>query len=131
MRVVMDKEGCISATALTSGGVHRNVQKRNTNQGEFHMPRFYLLRRALFLSVGLAAACRSPPARADTPIAVTVAASSVWAREVGNRTRCDNSFDYSVAVAAGKTLQLSLRSRKPNVFFKVKDQGQDKVVLDT
>jgi hypothetical protein len=129
--MVVDKEGSIGVAAPMQSGDHRNVQKRNPNQGEFHMPRFYFLRRVLSASVGLAAACMSLPTRADTPIAVTFAANSVWAQEVGNLTRSDDSFDYTVAVAAGKTLQLNLLTRNPNVYFKVKDQSHDKVVLDT
>jgi len=95
------------------------------------MPRSCFFRRTLSLSVGLAAACMSLPTLADTPVAVTFAANSVWAQEVGNLTRSDDSLDYTVAVAAGKTLQLNLLSRNPNVFFKVKDQSDGKVVLDT
>jgi hypothetical protein len=95
------------------------------------MPRFYFLRRVLPVSVGLAAACMSLPTLADTPIAVTFPANSVWAQEIGSLTRSDDSLEYTVAVAAGKTLQVNLLSRNPNVYFKVKDQSQDKVVLDT
>lgn len=127
----MDKEGSTGATAPMQGGDHRNVQKRNPNHGEFHMPRFYFLRHVLSVSVGLAAACMSLPTLADMPTAVTFTANSVWEQEVGNLTRSDDSLDYTVAVAAGKTLQINLLSRNPNVFFKVKDQSQDKVVLDT
>jgi hypothetical protein len=129
--MVMDKECCVGATAPMPGGDCWKVQQRNPNHGKFHMPRFYFLRRALFVSVGLAAACMSLPALADMPTAVTFPANSVWAQEVGNLTHSDDSLDYTVAVAAGKTLQLNLLSRNPNVFFKVKDQSQDKVVLDT
>jgi len=113
------------------GADRRNVQKRNSSHGKIHMPRSYFLRRALSVSVGLAAACVSLPTFADTPIAVTFPANSVWAQEVGNLTRSNDSLDYTVAVAAGKTLQLNLLSRNPNVFFKVEDQSRDKVVLDT
>jgi hypothetical protein len=95
------------------------------------MPRFYFIRRFLSVSVGLAAACMSPPTLADAPIAVTFPANSVWAQEIGNLTRSDDSLEYTVAVAAGKTLQLNLLSRNPNVYFTVKDQSRDKVVLDT
>ncbi len=95
------------------------------------MSRFHVLRTALGVSLGLAAACMSLPAFADTPVAVTFAANSVWAQEIGNLDHSDNSLDYTVAVAAGKTLQLNLLSRNPNVHFRVKDQSQGKVVLDT
>jgi hypothetical protein len=95
------------------------------------MLRFYFLRRVLLVSVGLVATCMSLPTLADTPIAVTFPANSVWAQEVGNLTRSDDSLDYTVAVAAGKTLQLNLLTRNPNVYFNVKDQSQGKMVLDT
>ncbi|MEP6899284.1 MAG: hypothetical protein ABI870_12205 [Rhodanobacter sp.] len=94
------------------------------------MSRFHVLRSVLGVSLGLAAACLSLPAFADTPIAVTFAANSVWAQEIGNLSHDDNSLDYTVAVAAGKTLQLNLLSRNANVHFKVKDQTHDKLLLD-
>lgn len=95
------------------------------------MPRFYFLRCVLSVGVGLAAASISLPTLANMPIAVTFPANSVWAQEVGNLTRSDDSLDYTVAVAAGKTLQLNLLSRNPNVNFKVKDTSHDKMLLDT
>jgi hypothetical protein len=95
------------------------------------MSRFHVLRGALGVSLGLAAACLSLPAFADTPVTVTFPANSVWAQEIGNLNHSDSSLDYTVAVAAGKTLQLNLLSRNPNVFFRVKDQSHDKLLLDT
>ncbi|WP_426699892.1 hypothetical protein ACPPVV_10790 [Rhodanobacter sp. Col0626] len=94
------------------------------------MSRFHFLRCAMCVSVSLAAACMSLPVFADTPVAVTFAANNVWAQEVGNLTRSDNTLDYTVAVAAGKTLQLNFLGRNPNVYFRVTDQSHDKVVLD-
>jgi hypothetical protein len=91
------------------------------------MSRFHLLRAAIGVSLGMAAACMALPAFADTPISVTFAANSVWAQEIGNLSHSD----YTVAVAAGKTLQLNLVSRNPNMHFKVKDQTHDKQLLDT
>jgi hypothetical protein len=95
------------------------------------MSRFHFLRSALGVSLGLVAACMSLPAFAATPVTVTFAANSVWAQEIGNLNHSDSSLDYSVAIAAGKTLQLNLLSRNPNVHFKVKDQSHDKLLLDT
>jgi hypothetical protein len=95
------------------------------------MSRFHLLRAAIGVSLGMAAACMALPAFADTPISVTFAANSVWAQEIGNLSHSDNSNDYTVAVAAGKTLQLNLVSRNLNMHFKVKDQTHDKQLLDT
>jgi hypothetical protein len=93
----------------------------------FHFPRS----AAMGMSLGMAAACLSLPAFADTPVAVTFAANSVWAQEIGNLNHSDNANDYTLAVAAGKTLQLNLLSRNPNVHFKVKDQSHDELLLDT
>jgi hypothetical protein len=95
------------------------------------MARFHFLRSALGASLGLAVACMSLPAFADAPLAVTFEANSVWAQEIGNLSHSANSIDYTVAIAAGKTLQLNLLSRNPNVHFKVKDQSHDKPLLDT
>ncbi|WEN14029.1 hypothetical protein PY254_12370 [Rhodanobacter sp. AS-Z3] len=95
------------------------------------MSRFDFLRSALSLSLGLAAACVSLPVLADAPVNVTFAANSVWAQEVGNLDRSSDSLNYTVAIAAGKTLQLNLLSRNPNVQFKVTDQSQGKVMLDS
>lgn len=95
------------------------------------MSRLVFLRSALGVSLGLAAVSLSLPAFADTPITVTFAANSVWAQEIGNLDHSDTSVDYTVAVAAGKTLQLNLLGRNPNVHFKVTDQNHGKVVLDT
>lgn len=95
------------------------------------MSRFRFFRSALGVSLGLAAACVSLPAFADSPVPVTFAANSVWAQEIGNLTHSDSSLDYTVAVAAGKTLQLNLLTRNPNVRFKVEDQTHDKLLLDS
>jgi len=95
------------------------------------MSRFHVLRSALGVSFGLAVACLSLPAFASTPVAVTFEANSVWAQEIGNLSHSDNSLNYTVAIAAGKTLQLNLVTRNPNVFFKVEDKNQDKLLLDT
>jgi hypothetical protein len=95
------------------------------------MSNFRFLRGALGVTLALTAACVSLPAFADRPVPVTFAAKSVWAQEIGNLTHSDSSLDYTVAIAAGKTLQLNLLTRNPNVHFKVEDQTHDKPLLDT
>ncbi len=95
------------------------------------MSRFRVFRSALGLSLALAAACVSLPALADGPVAVTFPANSVWAQEIGNLSHSDSAVDYTVAVSAGKTLQLNLLTRNPNVRFKVENQTSDKLLLDT
>jgi len=93
----------------------------------FHFPRS----AAMGVSLGIAAACMSLPAFAAAPVTVTFAANSVWAQEIGNLSHSDNSRGYTVAVAAGKTLQLNLLSRNPNVHFKVKDESHGKQLIDS
>lgn len=96
------------------------------------MPRFHFLRSAAMgVSLGMAAACMSLPAFASTPVTVTFPANSVWAQEIGNLDHSDSSHDYTVAIAAGKTLQINLHSNNANVYFKVNDQTRDKQLLDS
>ena len=95
------------------------------------MSRFLLFRRALGAGLGLAAACVSLPVLAGSPVAVTFEANSVWAQEIGNLSHSDSAVDYTVAVAAGKTLQLNLLTRNPNMRFKVENRTSDKLLLDT
>lgn len=96
------------------------------------MPRFHFLRgTAMGASLGIAAACMSLPAFATTPDTVTFAANSVWAQEIGNLDPSGSSHDYTVAIAAGKTLQLNLLSSNANVYFTVNDQTHGKQLLDS
>ena len=96
------------------------------------MPRFHFLRStAMGAGLGMAAACMSLPTFAATPVTVTFPANSVWAQEIGNLDHSDSARDYTVAVAAGKTLQLNLLSSNANVYFKVIDQTHGKQLLDS
>ncbi|MEO6799745.1 MAG: hypothetical protein ABI178_07405 [Rhodanobacter sp.] len=97
------------------------------------MSRFHFLRSAaaLGVSLGMAAASLSLPVFADTPVPVTFEANSVWAQEIGHVSRSDSSHEYTVSIAAGKTLQVNLLTRNPNVYFKVKDQDHDKRLVDS
>jgi hypothetical protein len=95
------------------------------------MPRFHPLRRVA-ISLGFAVAtCMALPALAESPVAVTFQANNPWTQEVGSVDRRDPSHDYSVTVAAGKTLQVNLVTRDPNVFFKVRDETHDEQLVDT
>lgn len=88
-----------------------------------------LFRTAAF-AAAVGAAILALPAFADAPIAITFQDHQPWAQEVGNVTRTDSSHDYSVAVAAGQTLQINLVTRNPNVFFKVAN-GNGKQLIDS
>jgi hypothetical protein len=130
--MAMHEEGSIDATATVHDVESSKHSHATPNHARIpHMSRFHVLRSALGVGLGLAAACLSLPAFADTPVTVTFPANSVWAQEIGDLNHSDSSLDYTVAVAAGKTLQINLLSRNPNVYFKVKDQSHDKLLLDT
>lgn len=93
----------------------------------FRLPR----RIAAVAAIGVAGACLAIPAIADSPLEVTFQANNPWTQEVGSVSRRDSSHDYSVAVAADKTLQINLVTRDPNVFFIVKNQTEHKQLVDT
>lgn len=96
------------------------------------MSRFSLLHNtAMGVSLGVAAACMALPAFAATPDTVTFPANSVWAQEIGNLAPGNGSHDYTVAIAAGKTLQVKLISNNGNVYFKVSDQNRNQEVVDS
>jgi hypothetical protein len=95
-------------------------------------PRFRFRHRvALGVGFGIVAACIALPALAEAPVTVAFQANNPWTQEVGSVDRRDPSHDYSVQVAAGKTLQINLVTRDPNVFFKVQDETHDKQLVDT
>jgi hypothetical protein len=96
------------------------------------MSRFHLLRSAaLGVSLGMVATCMSLPTFATTPDTVSFEANSVWAQEIGNLDHANSSHDYTVAIAAGKTLQINFLCNNANVYFKVNDQSHDKQLLDS
>jgi hypothetical protein len=96
------------------------------------MSRFPFLRStAMGVSLGMAAACMALPVLADTPDTVSFPANSVWAQEIGNLNHDSSSHDYTVAIAAGKTLQVKLISNDANAYFKVTDQSHNQEVLDS
>lgn len=96
------------------------------------MSRFPFLRStAMGVSLGMAAACMALPTFAATPDTVSFPANSVWAQEIGNLDHDSSSHDYTVAIAAGKTLQVKLISNDANAYFKVTDQSHNQEVLDS
>lgn len=85
---------------------------------------------ALGMSAAMAT-CIALPVFADAPVQVTFEANNPWTQEIGSVDRYNDSHDYSVQVAAGKTLQINLVTRDPNVFFKIRNETQDKQLVDT
>ncbi|MGH8124543.1 MAG: hypothetical protein ACREPK_01670 [Rhodanobacteraceae bacterium] len=87
---------------------------------------------AIIVAIGVADACLALPAFADPPpVAVTFKAGNPWTQEIGSVKQYDRTREYKVDVAAGKTLQINLVTRNPNVFFKVKNDTQGKQATDT
>lgn len=96
------------------------------------MPSLRLPRRVAIVAViGIAGVCLNLPALAAEPVAVTFQAGNPWTQEIGSVTHDDASHDYTVSAEAGKTFQINLVSRNPNVFFTVKHQGERKTLVDT
>jgi hypothetical protein len=91
----------------------------------------FRLFRCLTVAAALAATGAALPAFADSAVTVTFQPNNPWTQEIGKVTRMDNAQDYTVAIAAGKTLQINLVTRDPNVFFKVNNDTQDKKLIDT
>lgn len=90
-----------------------------------------LSRFAAGVTFGIAAACVALPAFADTPVTVSFQANNPWTQEIGSVDRYNDSHDYSVQVEAGKTLQINLVTRDPNVFFKVRNETTGEQLVDT
>jgi hypothetical protein len=86
---------------------------------------------AIAAVVGVTGVGLCAPAFADSAVSVTFQPNNPWAQEVNTLSRFDDQDDYSVAVQNGKTLQINLVTRDPNVFFKVKDETRDKQLVDT
>lgn len=93
----------------------------------FRLPRCI----AVAFAVAVAGACLSLPAFAESTITVTFQPNNPWTQEIGSIDEMHLSHDYSVAVAAGKTLQINLVTRNPNVFFSVKNEATRKELVDT
>ncbi|HET7561120.1 MAG TPA: hypothetical protein VFJ87_01930 [Rhodanobacteraceae bacterium] len=88
-------------------------------------------RIAILAVLALAVAGLSPAVLADATTTVTFQSNNPWAQEVGTVDHYSPSHDYSVAVAAGKTLHINLLTRNPNLFFKIIDETHDSTLVDT
>ncbi|MBN8736086.1 MAG: hypothetical protein J0H27_07435 [Xanthomonadales bacterium] len=89
--------------------------------------------RSIFIAavLGMAGACLGLPVAASQAVAVTFQAGNPWTQEVGSVSHEDASHDYTVTAEAGKTLQVNLVSRDPNIFFTVKNQDDRNALVDT
>lgn len=85
-----------------------------------------LRRGALVTALTLAFAL--PALGAD---AISFSPGSPWAQTIGTVSKTDNFHEYSVSADAGKTLQINLISRNPNLFFRVLPADSGKPLVDT
>lgn len=88
-------------------------------------------RFAVAAAIGIAGACLMLPAMADPATTVTFQANNPWTQEIGNVSHSDHLHEYTVAITAGKTLQINLVTRNPNVYFSVKNDTSGKQLVDT
>jgi hypothetical protein len=110
-------------------GIARHPQGQPNPVRGFPMSSFRLPRHA---AIALSASvCLAAPAFAESPTTVTFQPHTPWTQEVNSVTHDDNYHDYTVAVEAGKTLQINLYSKNPNLFFKVTNDTLDKQLVDT
>lgn len=86
----------------------------------------FLLRGALGAALALAAAT---PALCAEPISFTP--GNPWTQTIGSVTKTSNYQEYSFTADAGKTLQINLISRNPNLYFKVLSADSHKPLVDT
>lgn len=91
----------------------------------------FRLSRCLTVAVAIAAIGAALPAFADSAVTVAFQPNNPWTQEIGKVTRMDDAQDYTVAIEAGKTFQINLVTRDPNVFFTVNNDTQDKKLVDT
>jgi len=87
--------------------------------------------RCLTVAAAMALTGAALPAFADSAVTVAFQPNNPWTQEIGKVTRMDNAQDYTVAIAAGKTFQINLVTRDPNVFFKVRNDTTRDNLVDT
>ncbi|HXS73461.1 MAG TPA: hypothetical protein VN725_05400 [Rhodanobacteraceae bacterium] len=70
-----------------------------------------------------------PMARAAD--AISFSSGSPWSQTIGKVSKDSDFHEYTVAAVAGKTLQINLISRNPNLFFRVLAADSHKPLVDT
>jgi len=69
-----------------------------------------------------------PASAAD---AISFDAGKPWSQAIGNVSKTSDFHEYTVNAGAGKTLQINLISRNPNLFFRVLPADSSKPLVDT
>ena len=63
--------------------------------------------------------------------AISFSPGNPWSQTIGSITRSSSFQEYTVTADAGKTLQINLVSRDPNLFFRVVPANSRKPLIDT
>ena len=87
--------------------------------------------RGSLLAVALSAGALAAPRSVRAADAVSFTPGNPWAQEVGSISKTDDYHEYTVHATGGKTLQINLISRDPNLFFKVLPPDSRKPLVDT
>lgn len=80
---------------------------------------------------GFAAMIAIPASPARAADAISFAAGNPWSQTIGDVSKTSDFHEYTVTTNAGKTLQINLISRDPNLFFKVLPADSRKPLVDT
>lgn len=81
--------------------------------------------------LGFAAMNAIPVSIAHAADAISFAPGNPWSQTIGNVSKTSDFHEYSVTANAGKTLQINLISRNPNLFFRVLPADSHKPLVDT
>ena len=81
------------------------------------------------LGAALAFTTLAIPAIAAEPISFSP--GNPWSQTIGSVDKTSSFQEYSVTTDAGKTLQINLISRNPNLFFRVLPADSRKPLVDT
>lgn len=80
---------------------------------------------------GFAAMIAIPASPARAADAISFAAGNPWSQTIGDVSKTSDFHEYTVTTNAGKTLQINLISRNPNLFFRVLSGDSRKPLVDT
>jgi hypothetical protein len=72
-----------------------------------------------------------PASSAFAADAISFTPGNPWSQTIGTISRASHFDEYTVTADAGKTLQINLISRSPNLFFRVVPDGSRKPLVDT
>lgn len=90
----------------------------------------HIFRRAAS-SAALALAISAFAAPALSADAISFSPGNPWSQTIGSISKTSHFDDYTVTADAGKTLQINLISRNPNLFFRVLPPDSHTPLVDT